>query len=213
MPACLHFRLTTLLLSPDVFLSCAVGYMLGTNFLASPFNALGFTGSIAVAVAEGKGLDLNEVLWTSDPADRTSTGNVGFLLIILWFQSTAEIIAEEFCELTTEDDIEVPIVCLDVPNPGAIICEVFETILKVTGLIFSTLQEQADFQDALVDGAEVEAAYENSRNLLQKQCAIFDQAVCRCQDEVNPAGAYGKGCGKFYVAPAGEHIVFFRYKR
>ena len=29
----------------------------------------------------------------------------------------------------------------------------------------------------MVDGAEVEAAYENSRNMLFKQSAIFDQAV------------------------------------
>jgi hypothetical protein len=50
--------------------------------------------------------------------------------------------------------------------------------------------KQADFQDGLVDGAEVEASYEHSKNLIDKQCAIFDQAVCRCATQLGR----GSGC-------------------
>jgi hypothetical protein len=50
--------------------------------------------------------------------------------------------------------------------------------------------KQADFQDGLVDGAEVEASYEHTKNLIDKQCAIFDQAVCRCAIQLGR----GSGC-------------------
>jgi hypothetical protein len=50
--------------------------------------------------------------------------------------------------------------------------------------------KQVDFQDGLVDGAEVEASYEHTKNLIDKQCAIFDQAVCRCAEQLGR----GSGC-------------------
>jgi hypothetical protein len=50
-----------------------------------------------------------------------------------------------------------------------------------------------DYQDGLVQGAEIEASYEHTRNLLHKQCAIYDEALCRCSESLN-FGAYGLGC-------------------
>lgn len=176
----------------------SAGYTLGTAVLKNPVTILAGVNGAVIGAATG--LDTSngdEVFWTGVDADRTDTGNIGFLLVLAWTQATAEIVNEELCEVAP-DDIEVPLVCVDVPNPFKIACEVVEAILKVTGLVISTLVEQAEFQDSVVDGAEVEASYEMTRNLLQKQCAIFDQAVCRCQDDVNPAGTWGQGCGKCF---------------
>ena len=56
-----------------------------------------------------------------------------------------------------------------------------------------SLKEQMDYQDGGVQGAEIEASYEHTRNLLHKQCAIFDEARCRCSDSLDK-DAYGLGC-------------------
>ncbi|KAL9188435.1 hypothetical protein ACHAXT_006813, partial [Thalassiosira profunda] len=45
--------------------------------------------------------------------------------------------------------------------------------------------EQADFQDGLVDGAETEAAYEHTKNLLSKQCDC-DDLVDECDEDIVP---------------------------
>lgn len=50
-----------------------------------------------------------------------------------------------------------------------------------------------DYQDGIVQGAEIEAAYEHTRNLLHKQCAIYDEALCRCSESLDQDG-YGLGC-------------------
>jgi hypothetical protein len=50
-----------------------------------------------------------------------------------------------------------------------------------------------DYQDGLVQGAEIEASYEHTRNLLHKHCAIYDEALCRCSESLNES-AYGLGC-------------------
>ena len=55
-----------------------------------------------------------------------------------------------------------------------------EFILSLCCLYLQTFYDKANYQDSLVDGAEIEAAYEHSRNLLHKQCAIYDQVVNRC---------------------------------
>jgi len=74
---------------------------------------------------------------------------------------------------------------------------VFLILLSIPSpsLLFPPLEtayEQINFQDGLVDGAEIEAAYEHSVNLLQKQCATFDQVVCRCVNEDRLG--HGHGC-------------------
>jgi hypothetical protein len=174
------------------------GYKIGTALVKEPLLTLlgPIRSNFAVIFQAASGIDIDtgtEILWTGDPADRTDTGNVGFLLVLLFAQGTANTILESVCDVSP-DDIEVPLVCVDLPNPLKVICEATELVLKFTGQILSDLEAQAAFQDSLVDGAEVEAAYEIGRNILQKSCAIYDAAVCRCQDEDNPAGTFGKGC-------------------
>jgi hypothetical protein len=43
-----------------------------------------------------------------------------------------------------------------------------------------TVLNQADYHDSLIDGAEIEAIYENTRQLLDGSAAIYDEVVCRC---------------------------------
>lgn len=176
-----------------------VGYALGTsllkdNVLAIALLAPGSAAIIAAAIATAALTDFS-LFWTGNAEDRTDTGATGFLEIVKYAQASAEMVLETLCEVIP-DDIEVTVIvtCIDVPNPIKAACEGVELILKLSGLVISTLSDQAAFQDSLVDGAEVEAAYEHSRSLLHKQCAIFDEARCRCQDAADPAGTIGMGC-------------------
>jgi hypothetical protein len=164
----------------------STGYALGTALLG-----------LSSSVIEALDADFT-ILWSGNAEDRTDTDTTGILEILGWAQKSAEVVVGAVCD-TIPDDIEIPLVCVDLPMPPLIACRIVQLILKLVGLVIFTLKDQAAFQDSLVDGAEVEAAYENSRNLLHKQCALFDQAVCRCQDEINPAGTVGQGCGKFYL--------------
>lgn len=51
-------------------------------------------------------------------------------------------------------------------------------------------RESCTYFECSRDGAEVEASFEHTRNLLQKQCALFDEAVCRCSKKPG----WGSGC-------------------
>jgi hypothetical protein len=50
-----------------------------------------------------------------------------------------------------------------------------------------------DYQHGIVQGAENEASFEHIRNLLHKQCAIYDEALCCCNDSLEEEG-FGPGC-------------------
>jgi hypothetical protein len=184
--------------------ACVAEYLFEEDFEFEPAYggstgyALG-TGILGLSSAVLEALDANfDILWSGNEEDRTDTCTTAILEILGWAQKSAEVVAGAACA-TIPDDIEVPLVCVDLPFPPQPVCRTIELILKLIGLVIFTLKDQADFQDSIVNGAEVEAAYENSRNLLHKQCALFDQAVCRCQDEANPAGTVGQGCGKLYI--------------
>jgi hypothetical protein len=47
-----------------------------------------------------------------------------------------------------------------------------------------TVLNQADYHDSLIDGAEIEAIYENTRQLLDGSAAIYDEVVCRCVENM-----------------------------
>ncbi len=133
------------------------GYKIGTALVKEPLLTLlgPIRSNFAVIFQAASGIDIDtgtEILWTGDPADRTDTGNVGFLLVLLFAQGTANTILESVCDVSP-DDIEVPLVCVDLPNPLKVICEATELVLKFTGQILSDLEAQAAFQDSLVDGA------------------------------------------------------------
>jgi hypothetical protein len=57
-------------------------------------------------------------------------------------------------------------------------------IPEVIVLAFEIVLEQADYHDALIDGAEIEALYENTRQMLNASAAIYDEVVCRCIDDL-----------------------------
>jgi hypothetical protein len=177
-----------------------VGYDLGTFIINDKvMDALLPGGAAITAIIDlvtQDAIDLDSGLWSGLPEDRTSTSNVGFLLIIIWAQSIAEIVSETISD-AIPDDIEIPLICQDLPNPLKITAEWGpEFAIKLAGFALDQIKRAADFQDGLVDGAEVEAAYEHSRNLLEKSCAVYDASVCRCQvgDDDDPAGTYGQGC-------------------
>jgi hypothetical protein len=175
---------------------CVAEYLFEGDFEFKP--AYGGSTGYDLGTAVLKGTDFVTGLWNGKDTTRTNGDPTGTLEILGWAQRSAELVADGVCDALA-DDFEIPIVCFDLPMPFQIVCRVILAIVQSVGLVINTLKDQAAFQDSLVDGAEVEAAYENSRNLLHKQCAIFDQAVCRCQDEINPAGTVGQGCGKFYI--------------
>mmetsp|Transcript_19376 Transcript_19376/g.43689 ORF Transcript_19376/g.43689 Transcript_19376/m.43689 type:complete len:103 (+) Transcript_19376:764-1072(+) len=89
-----------------------------------------------------------------------------------------------------DDDIEVCVgagfgacvcvACVDVPSPPHFLCTTGKGFAEAFVNIMETFYDKVNYQDHLVDSAEIEAAYEHSRNLLHKQCAIYDQVTNRC---------------------------------
>jgi hypothetical protein len=130
-------------------------------------------------------------LWSGEPEDRTDTDQAALVVILSAAQNFAKDISDALCD-AVPDDIEICVLCVivEIPHPGKVVCEVLDGVLSASQVVFDTLNAQLSFQDGLVDAAEIEAAYEHTRNLLDKSCAIFDQAVCRCVQEVAP----GQGC-------------------
>ena len=59
---------------------------------------------------------------------------------------------------------------------------------------FETVLAQADYQDGLIDAAEIEAWYENTRQLYKSSAAIYDEVVCRCAEDIDTRPRRGYGC-------------------
>ena len=57
---------------------------------------------------------------------------------------------------------------------------ILRAIPAIIDLSFATVLRTAWYQNSRVNGAELEAAYENTRQLLDGSAAIYDQTVCRC---------------------------------
>jgi len=187
------------------------GYNLGTWLIRERMAVvLGVVSAVTIspplAVAAGMLAALGpDEFWSKEPESRTDTANTGWLEIAKYANHMAIVIQESICE-GMPDDTEIILICIDLPSFFKVPCEIFELVLKISGAILDAISEQVGYQDGLVDGAEVEAAYENSRNLLWKHCAIFDQTRCRCQGE-DAAGNFGMGCGKSLHAVC----MFFSY--
>jgi hypothetical protein len=137
--------------------------------------------------------DLVTSPWNGCSADRTNTDPAASILISTIAQTAINQFADSFCDATPDDfDVCIIGVTFDFPNPVKIGCTIALAILKGIGLTLKTLSDQMSYQDGLVNAAEIEAAYEHSVNLLSKECAIFDQAVCRCVPEDRLG--FGHGC-------------------
>lgn len=59
---------------------------------------------------------------------------------------------------------------------------ILRAIPAIIDLSFSTVLRTAWYQNSRVNGAELEAAYENTRQLLDGSAATYDQVVCRCAE-------------------------------
>lgn len=144
---------------------------------------------------------INGNYWNGCERDRTDADPVGELLVETVIYALLVLTTDGICD-AIEDDFEIPVVCQDLPNPFKVGCEIAKAVTKGILLGLETAAAQIEFQDGLVDGAEVEAAYEHTKNLLDKQCAIFDQSVCRCIEESDTVNAVtvdlglrrGSGC-------------------
>jgi hypothetical protein len=167
-----------------------------TDDVMDPFEEFipGYGGTVLYTVATDEVSDIYDDkygVWNGCPRDRTSADAVGELVVDLITESALLLALDLVCEAMPDDiDFGFAAAVVDFPNAGKVICVAAKAIAELVVLPLITLQERADFQDALVDGAEIEAAYEHTGNLLHKQCAIFDQAVCRCVEEPKT----GQGC-------------------
>jgi len=123
--------------------------------------------------------------------NRPSAGSVGGLLIGL---TTSQFIrlAAELAATTLPDSINIPIIAvvIEVPSPIKIVFNIIISIAQLIELGLATAFEQTQSQLRWVASAETRGVYGNTRNLLDKQCAMFDQAVCRPVTQLG----IGSGC-------------------
>lgn len=132
--------------------------------------------------------------WTGAFEDRTSAEGYAVVLIALQAAKLAVITADQICDgVDDEINICLLVVALEVPNPFKIACSIAVAVLATTELTLSAFKEAMDFQDGIVQGAEIEASYEHSRKLLHMQCALYDETRCRCSESLAEDG-YGLGC-------------------
>jgi hypothetical protein len=104
-------------------------------------------------------------------ADRTSADAVGVILflkpIFVAIQIALEALRDSF------------------PQDWIYTIFVFTALIPaVIVLALEIVLEQADFHDALIQGAEIEALFENTRQMLNASAAIYDEVVCRCIDDL-----------------------------
>ncbi|EJK65829.1 hypothetical protein THAOC_13274 [Thalassiosira oceanica] len=128
-------------------------------------------------------------VWSGCHRDRTDANPVALALSILQGLKFVPNIIEAVCE-AMDDDIEicvgaglgacVCVACVDLPSPPHVICTAGKAVAEVFVKEMEVFYNKVNYQDQLVDSAEIEAAYEHSRNLLHKQCAIYDQVTKRC---------------------------------
>lgn len=123
--------------------------------------------------------------------NRPSAGSVGGLLIGL---TTSQFIrlAAEIAATPIPDSINIPIIAkvIEVPSPVKIVVQIIVSIAQLIELGLATAFEQTQSQLRWVASAETRGVYGNTRNLLDKQCAVFDQAVCRPVKQLG----IGSGC-------------------
>ena len=195
-PAWLEFPATTTYVEPTPAYGGSLGFELATFALENLddfcANIIGVYSSPLIDLNDE--LDLCPAIWSGNVEDRTNAAPVGVLLILKEAGAQASIISEALSDLLPDDRINICFfsICFPLPNPIKAILEVVVTLLKNLKLIVDALYEQAEYVDGIVDGAEIEAGYELSVDLLQKDCAIYGQVVCRCAS--NPSPVYGQGC-------------------
>jgi hypothetical protein len=113
------------------------------------------------------------------PLDRTSADAVGFILFLRSIFQYVVIATGQLKDALPNDFPYIPFVLLNfIPK---IIVQSFDIVLK-----------QASYHDGLIQAAEIEALYENNKQLLRASAAIYDEVVCRCVDDFSrPRKGYG----------------------
>ena len=113
-------------------------------------------------------------IWSGCDKDRTNAGPVAELVQEIISLTIAILITDVACKAVGDDiDFGFGAIVVDIPNGFRVACAIIQGIEKAVLLSLTNLKDQADFQDGLVDGAEIEAAYEHSKNLLTKQWQVF----------------------------------------
>ncbi|KAL3913879.1 MAG: hypothetical protein SGILL_006319, partial [Bacillariaceae sp.] len=140
---------------------------------------LGANFQYAVATAAIRPLYLCPIGDTTyDTTDRTSADFVGLTLVVNSVLKGVVIIAE-----VLKDSL---------PHWEVYIFKIFPYMIAAgVQFLVEKAYDLAGYHDGLVDGAEVEAIYENTLQLLDGSAAIYDEVVCRCVEQKD---LRGQGC-------------------
>lgn len=125
------------------------------------------------SITKGRGIPIIE----NGLTERTTADIVGLVLFIKGFVDSAVGVTEILKDTLPDDVLYV----------WKVIPWGIAATLQVA---VDTILAQADLHDGLVDAAEVEATYENTRQLLDGSAAIYDEVVCRCVENL----LRGHGC-------------------
>jgi len=95
----------------------------------------GGSGGYSAATASIKG----GVFWSGNKEDRTDANGYSANLIALQAAKIAKELSSAGCD-ALDDDIEICILCVifEIPNPGKIVCEVFDGLLGIAELILDS---------------------------------------------------------------------------
>lgn len=111
--------------------------------------------------AASASLELTSSLWSGTSSDRTETDGYSLNLVLSFMANIVKEISQATCD-AVDHDLKVCIFCVvfELPSPAKIVCEVIGAVFQLLFVIRDSLKTQMDFQDDLVQGAEIEASYE-----------------------------------------------------
>jgi hypothetical protein len=87
---------------------------------------------------------INNMYWNGCERDRTDAGPVGSLLIATTAAAIAVLATDTICD-AIEDDLEIPVICQDLPNPFKVGCEIAKAALKIILLGLETATAQVRY--------------------------------------------------------------------
>ena len=134
-----------------------------------------------------------ELYWNGCNRDRPDAGPVGTLLIVLVTNQAVTLASQVVCKIKRgAKKFAIPLTgkVITVPSFVKVLCQTVLAILEGIQMGFQTAFQQTQSQLRWVNSAEIRAGYGNSRNLLSKQCATFDQVICRPVEKLG----IGSGC-------------------
>ena len=109
--------------------------------------------------------------WIPCPKDRTVADASGIVMLLKNIFQIIQITLEQLRDMFPKD---LPYVAF------AIIAGIPPILVQAMDIML----DSAGMHDGLITGAEIEASYENTKQLLAGSAAIYDEVVCRCVDDV-----------------------------